>query len=289
MEKHSKDFKKAMLEIARYRRVEERSMQIYKRLKNCGNGFEDRFFKLVYAQDKLLKDCAFVIDVHTIKETDHDNLVSAIRYAKFRNPKKFLMYSQSKNGLNTIKTTKGDIKFMSVRDYFQEEVVNRVPKLETKAREGQCHWLSLQLSVMMTLNGLENKVVTANVFSRSKLIPYIHTWIEFMQDNGRVAVVDSTMGAVISKEGYEILYPAKDRHEISGRDLLCEGYVLHDLENIEDGWATKLYFMNRPLALKLYEEYFGIKLEPLDFEKVLEDPFNNVYQPVEKIKAKEKE
>jgi len=107
------------------------------------------------------------------------------------------------------------------------------PKLETLDRQGNCHLDSVLLS-RYRLN-FPHQVVTGYTHNFSEKSRYLHTWIEFVDENNLEQVIDYTMNAIINKSGYYKTMNVEPETliKISGENIKSE------LDSIYDHPKTK--------------------------------------------------
>ncbi len=218
--------------------------------------------------EKAVED---LINEYTLDGTTHDDFMEMLYKGK-RISKEQIKYIEfeNKSQVVNIKNNKKTIRFVKIEDYFPN-ILEKMPELKKEERYGRCHELCIDLSMYMTVAGLKHKVVSGFVTYLFYKVPYIHTWIEFEQDNGKVAVIDPTLGAVVDRDGYYRMKHPKQVCRISNEDIFKEYNIISDLSRMgEEGYFSKAYFMNRERTIAFYEEYFGVKLEPIDLKDVFE-------------------
>jgi len=169
-------------------------------------------------------------------------------------------------------TTK-DYTMKVIKAYeFFSNLLEPMPDLDKQERDGGCHYHAYQFSTLLALMDIPNEVVSGYIYEGFKDETYSHSWVEFKSEKGTDLVFDGNRGAIITKDGYYKIKHPKNLSRISHKDIVCEQTILHGLENIADGWANKLWFHDREMALKVYENYYGKKFVPKDYEECMKNP-----------------
>lgn len=243
------------------------------------------FFKKLYHTQWATR---MLIDKYTLEDSEHDDFVDLVRglrrdkRVKIKKVKDIRLSS----GVHHIMvlTSKGNVIFRKIKDIFNDNILEDFPIIGTDERYGNCHWLSIHFSRMLTYSEIDNKIVTGMVGDLTN-DRFLHSWIEIEME-GNEFVIDCTLGAILNKQGYEMIFRPKNTVETSGRDIYLEKKVIDDLYNIENETdyegLVKLYLMDRKRALDLYEDYYGVELGPIDFDKALKDE-TKIYPSVEEM------
>lgn len=135
-------------------------------------------------------------------------------------------FKELKDGTYIIETSEGPIRFKTASSLYDK--LNKKPDDDTEKyflyikkrdiRLGRCHWLSVKGSkVLNKYFNLKNQVVTGYAYFNTEKSQYLHSWIEF-EKNGKEYALDSTMNAIMNKEGYYLLEHIKEEEIISKID-----------------------------------------------------------------------
>ena len=227
-----------------------------------------RFVKVFPNDDRI----DGLIDSFTLKETTDEDFVDKARKVKNLSRGKILEIQRfcGDDGFK-IKFKDGDMTVIKAYKYF-DCLLNYMPTQNDARRNGKCHFSALTLSTLLTLSGIENEVVSGYVYEYCKKEEYSHSWVEFKSEKGTPLVFDGNRGAIITKDGYYRIKHPRDISKISYKDIICEQTIIHQLEKVAESWATKLYFHNREMALKVYEKHFGKPFVPKDYDYALAHP-----------------
>ena len=213
-----------------------------------------------------------LIDSFTLAETTDEEFVDKARRVKNLSRGQVLEIKRFYGDKGFVITTKqGKMTVIKVYKAYPN-VLNFMPTLNSKRRDGKCHFHALEFSTLLTLSGIDNEVVSGYVFEYAKKAEYSHSWVEFKSEKGTPLVFDGNRGAIITRDGYYWLKHPRDISRISARDIICEQTILKQLANVADTWATKLYFHDREMALKVYEQHFGKPFVPKDYDYAIAHP-----------------
>lgn len=253
--------------------------QIYDRYKKPDDKYL-RLFNLLQSNYKLFRLVTKFSEIHW-KEESIDTLIKKYTLSSTSQKDlddyinevtknfKDLKIEQTKHGYS-VQLDDKEIRFIKATKMFPM-LLNFIPSAESERRRGKCHWLSVRLSLLMSLSGIKNELVSGYIYEIIEDAPYSHTWVEFEDDSGKAVVADLTMGAIINKDGYYAIKHPTNLSRISQQDVVRESKIFEKFDKVANGWANKVYFHDRETALKLYEEYFG-ELEIIEYEDFLKYP-----------------
>lgn len=156
--------------------------------------------------DLLFKEKNFYIPKNSLAKRIQDltsNISDEVRDAILEELQRdsFVDEIRENSGVTSLQTTFGEIKFSEIGTFFPDLKVEKALKDKSK-RKGDCHFQSILYSrVLNERFGIENDVVTANVYPLANQNKYLHSWNEF-EKNGEKFVLDYTWNAVMNQEGY---------------------------------------------------------------------------------------
>lgn len=148
------------------------------------------------------------------------------------------------NGIISIKTAFGEIKFSEITKFFPNlENDDDIKNMESRA--GKCHYAAVDYSKRLKSIGIDNDVVTAKRCITADKIIYLHSWNEFKID-GKEHVLDYTQNVVMNKEGY---YSLNHIQQIISRincvDIENDSNIYKQIDNEEFYIDIKTYLTCR--------------------------------------------
>lgn len=90
-------------------------------------------------------------------------------------------------------------------------------------RTGTCHHDSIILALMT--GNVNSKVVTGNITSLAKDHKILHSWVEFVNREGKERVADSTFNLIMDKEDYYRLRKAEPLASLSTQQIVDDIYL----------------------------------------------------------------
>lgn len=207
--------------------------------------YGEEFFEYSYLNNLIHqltdRDCRYSEDVVLEAILSIDSVVDDV-------------YSFGK-GSYLIKTKKGLISFTTIDTFVEDkldgkkrtqildEYCDEVSSSET--RKNSCHVLSMNgARIFSVCLGIESDVVTGYADYYVPQNSYTHSWNEF-EDEGQTKVMDSTMNAVMNKEGYYLLSHIDENRilsKVSARNLMEDDRKYGDIINRLD---LKTYLTSR--------------------------------------------
>lgn len=120
-----------------------------------------------------------------------------------------------------------DIIFKKLSSFFPF-IKSAYPELESNDRQGHCHLKSVLLSRYFL--DFPHEVVTGYTHSFSDKSKYLHTLIEFSDNNNEPQVIDFTMNAIVNKHGYKKIMNIDEKplSRISGENIKNELEMIYD-------------------------------------------------------------
>ena len=140
-----------------------------------------------------------------------------------------------------------------------------------KTRIGNCHKYAIDSSRMLReYFDIDNSVVTGYTYYSTELSKYLHSWNEFKNKQGDEMVFDSTLNAIMNKEGYYLLRHVEPICKIDSKQLA------DDFENYGE-------YLNI-IDIKNYLKY---RDKVIEYLKIKKDLFQS--EDEEELKAEERE
>ena len=243
----------------------------YKKLKNADDETVKKMirFMRVYPNERNIDN---LIHSFTLAETSDEDFVDEARWVKNHSKGQILEIKRMINNVGfELKTKKGSMKIVKAYEYFTE-LSKFMPLMDQEKRDGKCHWHAMEFSTLLSIAGIENEVVSAYVYEYAKKQEYSHSWVEFRSDIGNDLVFDGNRGVIMTRDGYYQIKHPHDIYRISHKDIVCEQTIIKQLSKIAKSWANKLYFHDREMALRVYEQYYGKPFVPKNYEECINNP-----------------
>ena len=197
--------------------------------------WEDNFFKVAQSGDeegveKLLEEvdelyfeeCQIntAIETFTSKGTkeERERLLPKLKEIEWVKDVKV------ENGVLHISTEKGPINVALITQamYGYENDL----RLLTDGRKGFCHTDSIRMCKKYEQEGF---VVTGYIYGIADKAKYLHSWVEFEED-GKYAVADYTMNAIMNREAYYMIKHAKELSRVSNKQIKDDWKILGQLD-----------------------------------------------------------
>lgn len=216
-----------------FEKHENESSELDEKLSQCKNPAEkEKILKQVGATSYEFEDSVLsLIDRFTFRVTKISVVQKIIRDLKFKysknrfNAKIKLKWLRSQNGGRKVPVFKLEIKLkdrefsvLKITDLFPlvKECIRGVD-LQSKSREGMCHYLSIKLSdyiAKVTTSKVE--IVTGYIYGLSSKSKYSHSWVEL----DGTYVCDPTLNAFMRKELFEELYHYEEISRFDGKTVV---------------------------------------------------------------------
>lgn len=133
-----------------------------------------------------------------------------------------------------------------------------LPKIETVERCRYCHYNSIQTALYMDYcKNVLNKIVTGNVYDLSYKSRYLHSWVEFSENN-KDMVLDPTQNIIIEKNQYYKLMHVRKTHNLSSNQIKADIDFINAIIDF-DPLFLKVYLTDRMNANQLYNSIKELK------------------------------
>ena len=238
----------------RFRKPEEKSMEWSKKVEDASKckslgGFL-KFASLVAFTkfDYLRHDLDVLIFEFTSKKDVTDKQFDEYtRFVKKRNKK---IKEIRRENRDYLKISVGDKKIrIASASSLCPKLLEVYPDLLSHERNGKCHARSINIAAHWDYSA---ECVTGVVHHRCKKEEYLHSWVEFTEDDGREFVIDVTENTIMRKEHYYWLNNARVMKRISRKQILEDRDFINDF-CAKDEWNIKLYLTSPNEAHEIME------------------------------------
>lgn len=157
-----------------------------------------------------------------------------------------------------------DILFISSNDFsfcvkklskYEPEILKQLNDIEKTTRNGKCH--PYGVVACLFLDALEDyknvSLVTGKVFQLSPKAKYLHSWVEFLDEEKNAFVVDPTNNAVYLKDIFYDIHHVGETVNLSSSEVKRDYKIIKDLTDYDE-YAVKIYYENPERGRKLYQK-----------------------------------
>ncbi len=174
-----------------------------------------KMFSGTYTPNTQLEKNYFILDlIHY--ETDSTHLIAKKSFRKLLTAQNVVKSVSSLNGkIVIVDSVDKEIKIQTILSKFPQikKVIAGLNKIE--ARLEKCHHNSIKMC--LNLHGME--VVTGYITS-FKDAHFLHSWLEFVDENGYEKVADCNLNAIFDKNDYYLLHRAEAVSRVTADNLV---------------------------------------------------------------------